>query len=277
MITEKRFEEIGCQVEDAFNQALDKVKNLSLGNYVLFLGDGEYMDDYKENPVLNPYFIGVPKSLYADTTRLIFLQQFLKIFYSFKDNTREVIDDSFRINLEFMIYSHIWESWDFLKKMYRLAHLSNGEEYAWKVRVPGWGKQKFIRMEIKECFIKSKLDFGKIIPKVFHSQLRNAFAHSQYSIDIKDKQIFLANYKGKNWQLYKISLNEWSERFAYSIWMSYSLLKIIVNRRLRLIEDFGTNTFDVKLPSKDGKSLLNVNVIYIKEKDTFCYKQPTSY
>lgn len=271
MIKLERFEVIKNEVECAFNQALDKVKELSLSNYILFIGNGEYMDSLEKDPKYNPHTIDDRTWFYKDETRLIFLSQFLNGFYSF-NGENEVKDDSFRINLEFMVYSHIWESFSFLDKMYRLAHLANGEDYVWKVQIPEMGKHDFIRNEIKEYFIKQDLNFGAIIPKAFHSQLRNAFAHSQYGIDVDNERINLANYKGESWTIKEISTNDWSERFAYSIWMSFLLLKIVADRRKSLIDDFGTDTFSVQIPSKDKKTTLNVDVVYTKERDYFHYK-----
>ncbi len=272
MIKLERFEAIKNEVECAFNQALDKVKELSLCNYILFIGNGEYMDSLENSPILNPNTIDDRTWFYKDETRLIFLSQFLKGFYSFGNGETEVKDDSFRINLEFMVYSHIWESFSFLNKMFRLAHLVNGEDYEWKVLIPEMGKHDFIRNKIKEYFIKQNMDFGTIIPKAFHTQLRNAFAHSQYSIDVDQGRINLANYKGQSWEFRDISTNDWSERFAYSIWMSFLLLKIVVDRRISLIDDFGTDTFTVQIPSKDKKTMRDVDVVYMKEKDSFHYK-----
>lgn len=273
MISLKRFEEIKIEVENALNKALDKVKEVSLGNYILFIGNGEYMDSIKDNPKLSPYTIDDRTWFYKDETRLIFLSQFMRAFYSFPEGVTEVTDDSFRINLEFMVYSHIWESTSFLDKMSRLAHLANGEDYNWNVKIPEMGKHDFIRNDIKALLNKQTLDLETIIIKSFHSQLRNAFAHSQYGIDIDKKCIYLANYKGASWELKEISTDDWSERFAYGIWLSFLLLKVVVERRKSLIEDCGTNTFTIKHPSRDGKKVSDVKVVYEKERDYFSFER----
>lgn len=268
MINLGKFCKIKEEVENALNQALDNIKNRSLSDYILFIGNGEYIKSLEKSPILNPYTIDDKTWFYKDKTRLMFLTQFMNTFYSFPKGETEVVDDSFRINLEFMVYSHIWESTSFLSKMYRLAHLVNGEEYVWNVQVPETTKRNFINEEIKAFFQKQNMDFEKIIHKVYHSQLRNAFAHSVYNIDMDNKRIDLANYKGEDWQLEDISTDDWSERFVYSIWMSYSLFQVIIDRRKSLIPDFGTDTFTIKIPSKDDK----VNVLYRPENDSFYNK-----
>ena len=80
-----------------------------------------------------PYTIDYRIDDYNDTNRLTFLCDFLNKYYSF--NMNENIEfDFYRINIETMIYTHIWESKPFLKNLYRLTSLLKGEEYKWKVK-----------------------------------------------------------------------------------------------------------------------------------------------
>lgn len=81
---------------------------------------------------------------YKDETRLKFLSNFLSNFHSFPTSQQATDDNEQRIHMELMGYSHIWESKPFLKKLHRLAHINNGEEYNWKVAVPEMGKILYV-------------------------------------------------------------------------------------------------------------------------------------
>lgn len=274
MISIEAFKKIETEVKEALDEALDNLKSSSLENYILFIANGEYMNCLEKDLKLNPNIIDDRTWFFDDETRLVFLNTFLNAFYSFSYGKDSVDDDIFRINLELMVYSHIWESIPFLKRFFRLASLVNGDRYPWKVTVPKRYKHDFIRNKIKDIFLKNKLNLGNIIAKGFHSSLRNAFAHSQYNIDLVSKKIILRNYEGKySWELPDIFLDEWSKRFVYSIWMSYLLIKVTIERRKNLISEFETNRFVVSIPSKDGKSILSINILYDPDKDSFYYDQ----
>ena len=55
--------------------------------------------------------------------------------------------------------------------------------------------------------------------------------------------------------------------------MSYLLIKVTIERRKNLISEFETNRFVVSIPSKDGKSILSINILYDPDKDSFYYDQ----
>lgn len=74
-----------------------------------------------------------------------------------------------------------------LKKLYRFAHLANSESYHWKVVVPDMSKHDFIRNEIRQVFDDKGNPIAATIRNGFHTSLRNAFAHSEYSFDTKQQ------------------------------------------------------------------------------------------
>lgn len=275
MITRQEFTDIDKEIQDSFQMTFDNLKANNLSNYVLFLADGEYVKKY-ENTVqnFNPFVIDNRMDRYKDETRLRFLTNFLSTFYSFPIIQPATDDNEQRIQMELMIYCHIWESKPFLKKLNRLAHISNGEEYNWDVSVPDMSKHDFIRNDIRAAFEKTKNNLGQIIKKGFHTSLRNAFAHSEFSIDTinGNKRIWLDTYTGKDWDIQEVSFDDWSKKFVYSALLSYHLLNLTHKNRTSLNTDTGTDTFLIKHPSKYVE-FRETNIIYRQEHDAFNFER----
>lgn len=274
MIKRQRFAEIDKEVKDCIQQTLNNLKAKSPENYVLFLADGEYKKEYDNlQTTFSPFVIDNRIDRYKDHTRLTFLFNFLTTFYKFPTSQNSTDDNEQRIHMELMSYSHIWESKPFLKKLHRLSHLDNNEDYNWSVIVPDMGKHDFIRKGIRETLEANNNPLAMVIKKGFHTSLRNAFAHSDYSFDTMNgnKRIYLDNYTGQAWELQEISFDDWSERFVYSSLLSFHLLDLTHKNRIALVTDFGTDTFTIKHPSKSD--ILNyINITYTQKHDSFtCY------
>ena len=150
-----------------------------------------------------------------------------------------------------MIYTHIWESKPNLKKLYRLSRLVNQEGYVWDSSniVPDYCKRDFIK-GIREKFDEKGNQIGEFIKKGYHSSLRNAFAHSEYSFFMTgDYDIKLLNYREKDssWALKGVAFDEWSERFVYSILLCYYLNHYHYSRK-EIIEAIRRDTFMIEYP-----------------------------
>lgn len=274
MITRQEFANIDKEVKDCIQRTLDNIRANSVDNYVLFLADGEYKKEYTDPRLkISPFVIDDRMDKYKDETRLTFLSNFLTTFYSFPASQNNTDDNEQRLHMELMIYSHIWESKPFLKKLHRLAHLDNNEEYNWNVIVPDMGKHDFIRNDIRKTFETNHNPLAELVKKGFHTSLRNAFAHSDYSFDSMDnvRRIWLENYSGEAWELREILFDNWSARFVYSALLSFYLLDLTHKNRINLIKDFGTDTFNIKHPSKSG-TLNNINIIYRLAHVTFNFQ-----
>jgi hypothetical protein len=275
MITKDEFATIDTEVRTQVNNALDKLGETDQGNYVLFLADGEYISDYENNiQNLSPYCIDYRVDGYKDETRLKFLSEFMTKYYSFPSTQDKTDDSHYRMNLELMVYTHIWESKPFLKKLYRIAHLIQGQEYDWKIQVPDMSKHDFIRCHIRQIFKDLNLDICKVIKQGFHTSLRNAFAHSEYSFDTMNNhnRINLYNYGGANWELQTITFDEWSKRFVYSALLSYHFLTLTHQRRVNLISELGTDTYQIKHPKSNGELKL-LEITYRENGDGFSFKR----
>lgn len=250
MITKVRFDEIKNEVKtvivNTFNTLIDK----NIDNFILFVADGEYLKDLEKDKTY-PYVIDYMPDSYNDQHRLKFLIKFLNDYYSFSEDQIMVADDHMRIITEMMIYTHIWESKPNLKKLYRLSGLVNQERYVWDSSniVPDYCKRDFIK-GIREKFDKKGNQIGEFIKKGYHSSLRNAFAHSEYSFFMTgDYDIKLLNYREKDssWALKGVAFDEWSERFVYSILLCYYLNHYHYSRK-EIIEAIRRDTFMIEYP-----------------------------
>lgn len=273
MITKARFGEINNEVKGAIESSFDALKRISQNNYITFLADGEFRKEHNtDTSTQNPYVIDYQIDHYKDETRLKFLTQFLSLFYSFPTEQLEVDDNEQRIHMELMIYSHMWEAKPLLKRLYRLAHLINGEDYNWDVAIPDMGKHTFIREDIRSLFLAKADHIGEVIKKGFHTSLRNAFAHSEYVIDTRNLRLILDNYNGASWELRNVPFNDWSERFVYSALLSFYLLDYTYKRRQSLVDEFSTDTFTIKHPSRN-RGINDTKIKYRREADSFSFVQ----
>jgi len=275
MITRTEFVAIDAEVKKSIQDTLDNLRKVNQNDYALFLADGEYRqkDDTGQSR-LNPNVIDYRMDRYKDSSRLTFLTEFLSLFYPFPESQLSTDDNPQRLHMELMIYSHIWEAKPFLKRLYRLAHRSYGEPYAWNVPIPNNSKHNFIRNDIRQAFEDKGNSLSEIIRKGFHTSLRNAFAHSEYSFDTMNgkNRILLDNFNGKPWELREISFDAWSKRFVYSALLSYHLLSLTHKHRVELIESTGTDSFQIKQPSKKN-GYKYVWIKYDKEYDRFNFEK----
>ncbi len=243
MITRAEYNKINSEVANAVKQVYDNIKRVNVDNYILLLSNIKYIDS-------EGYMIDDRDDEFKDVNRLRFLEDFLNTYYNFPSNQLEVEDDNYRLNLELMIYSHIWESKPFLKSLSQASHILSSQEYSWNLKVPDYKKHEYISQKIKQLFKNCNSKISEIIEKSYHSSLRNAFAHSDYSIStINEIDIInLHNYSGKQWELKSISLYDWSRRFLYSALLTYHFYKTYRNRRTNIINDLGEDTYVIPVP-----------------------------
>ena len=274
MITKKRFSEIDIEVKDSVLKTYEYIKNhCREDKYVLLLANGEFDDIfYPKGSGFNPYSMDHRLDGCNDESRFKFYIQFLKSFYSFPKGIKSIPDDEFRMTLELMVYSHIWESKNLLKQLYRLAELVLDKQYPWLVTVPEKSKHEFIRFKIRDQFKTKKLAISVIITKGFHTSLRNAFAHSEYSLNNDSKNIILHTYKGNDiWDIPSVSYDNWSERFVYSALLSYYMTKYKQDRRDNLFNDFRKLEFIIPYPINKYSTKYR-KIYYNPEQDIFRFR-----
>ncbi len=259
MITKEQYTELYIKVEKIIEDAFQKAKINNYSNYILFLANADYSEKIQK------YIIDNRIDGFKDANRLRFLNIFLNNYYNFSNGATKIEDDFYRMAIELMVYCHIWESKPFLQKLYRFSKIVKGENYPQKLKkdeiVPNMKKREYIANKIKPNFNKDIVD---LIEKGFHSSIRNAFAHSEYSFDIfnRNKRIILHNYKKeKEWALPYISFDEWTKRFCYSFLLTYHFLSKCYEKRKEL-------THNKPLIGND-----KMTIIYDSVKDSFYHKK----
>jgi len=275
MISKENFAKIDCEVKIAVGEIFSHIKKVcSSDKFLLFLANGEFDEGIANSETgYNPNIIDHFLDEYRDQTRINFLISFIKSHYSFPSGVLAVEDDEYRLNLELMIYSHIWESKSFLKQLYRLTQLAHDKTYPWKVIVPEMSKHKFIRNEIRNSLKKTSLDIPNIISKGFHTSLRNAFAHSDYSINNDSLNINLhSNGKLEDWELSQISFDDWTKRFVYSFLLFFYVLIEKQKHRELLISENSDKEFGIPLPTGKNSSRY-VKIFYNSDHDIFRFIQ----
>lgn len=263
MIRRLRFRQIKIEVETAVNELFQKAKeNQSNNDYYLFLCIAQYIKAYEEIDDVNPYTIDYRVDGYNDELRLNTLIDYINHQYSFQG--ANTVDTGFSITLELMMYSHMWESKPVLKQLKRLVDLVESESYNWDIEVPDMSKHTFIREEIRDKFQAKNLKIHEVITKGYHSQLRNAFAHSDYYLDFETPKIDLLNYKEPSWQIKNIKFDDWTERFCYTFILSYALHNKFQEERRSL----DSGDYSVMLKDKNGVNK-NGKITYDKERNGF--------
>lgn len=175
----------------------------------------------------------------------------------------------YTINLELMIYTHLWEAEQSLKCLKQLANLVARRPYQWEIEIPWMTKHDFIRNEIKQVFLDNNLEVGKIVQESYHSQLRNAFAHGNYTF-FESSHIKLNNYRGEPWELRALSFDEWEERFLKSALLHYE----IMNQRQACLKEFGKKnpTVTVWLPKDKEATFYRSELVWYEDTQDYAWK-----
>jgi hypothetical protein len=256
--------EVDSAIEEVFQYAKQHEKNEN--DFILFLSNAEFIERYVGTNI-NPHVVDYRINGYRDEERLKFLVEYLNNAYSFK--TENSTDTKTSITIELMIYTHLWESKPFLRQLKKLANICNAENYDWKVEVPDFTKHTFIREKIRDIFGDKELKIETIMSKGYHSSLRNAFAHSEYVFDMNRPELILTNFKGNNWEVEKISYDDWTVRFCYSFLLSYGFQERFEVERANLLN--GEPGYNVSLKRTDGTDG-NGLMVYDKERNAFTAK-----
>jgi hypothetical protein len=136
-------------------------------------------------------------------------------------------EESYSIQKEMLLYLKIWESDTFIKKLFQFAQLIQGKDYDWHFKIDDnektgdkivTGKREIIiRKKVRNKLEKGYPHLYAALKNAYISQLRNAIAHSQYSLF--GSHIQLNNYKqGSNGSPFPaFSFEEWTEKFHDSL------------------------------------------------------------
>jgi len=279
VITKARFDQIHDEVKEAIEELFDYVKNRNEGNYVLFLADAEYKPQYKGSG-LSPYVISSMEDYYAETARLEFSQYFLNTNYGMGACLQQTTDNPTKMNIELMVYCHIWESNKFLKQLSRLLDIANGKSYPWQVsEIPEFGKHTFIRTQIRDGFKKLGLKIATIMTNGFRTSLRNSFVHGEFEIDYNTLVMTLHTYKrprkiDPNKELDKISADQWTNFFIYSVLFNYLLMTEKDKRKRDIVAELGTDEPLVIHPINERR-FRALKIYYDNSRNSFSFIRST--
>lgn len=130
-------------------------------------------------------------------------------------------EEGISIQYEMLIYLKIWEADLFVKQLFQLTTLAQGEPYDWHFKIAASNRDKtatgsrqhIINKKIKELLDQNFPLISKCINNGFNTQVRNSIAHSKYSFI--GRHIHLNNKIESDpfSQLEVLSFNEWIDIF----------------------------------------------------------------
>lgn len=187
------------ELYDDTTQALDEAFRFMGAKFnkefILFIGRADIVPGLKQITGSDCVIDYQGDTIY-DETRTRFYLHYLNRNYKrdgFAYEGESGFDD---LNIELMIYCHIWDSSYFIKALYRLASIVSGKGYIWDAVIPWRKKEEFIIKKIIEPLKKAGLKIGSLLEECYDAGLRNAFAHSLYTIESEQRIIYIRPEKG---------------------------------------------------------------------------------
>lgn len=215
-------------------------------NFLLFLENAHYEESLLKFNV-DPYIIGDGNMGFKDNDRIAFLTAFTEIdfekFYDKAENSQEEFEIRQKSTaLSMMVYIQFWESKYFLRKLRLLALLASGNEYDWYLNVRPTNTFNFIKNDVRSVFQKEGLKIYGILKDAYKSQIRNAFAHSDFYIS--DKKIYLDNYDtNDNWSIEYLNFEDFDKIITITLLIHHALV-ILTDQ---YINKLGTENPDRKI------------------------------
>ena len=184
------------EVVDFVNNLLDKVKEKNFSEYVLLLSRASYQVE-NENTCLSPYVIQSNLEIMQDMSRQQFLHTYLNQYIALLSDNVFMSNEiqEFNINIQLMIYSHVWESHRFLMNLKRISSILSGKGYEWRISFERPQKKSSNKMipinkgKILELLYSFDEKIGTFISGLYDSTIRNGYAHSLYQINMDEGNI----------------------------------------------------------------------------------------
>jgi hypothetical protein len=131
------------------------------------------------------------------------------------------------IQLEMLIYLKIWESDAFIRRLYQVARLVHKENYDWHFVIKELknGQEKnltgtrdeIIRVKFRDRMQSDFPAIYQLTKRAFITQIRNAIAHSQYSMFGGHIQLNNYNRDDEYSKMKALSFKDWTEMFHDTI------------------------------------------------------------
>lgn len=201
-------EEIFEAIDEAFNEMAKK----DYTSYILFIGRADMIPGLKQH-VGSDCVIDYHGDTIYDQTRAQFYLRYLRRNYSkdgFAYKGDAGIDD---MHIELMIYSHLWDSSDFIKSLMRIASIVSGDGYIWQPQIDWQHKDIFMEKWIISPLKAAELKIGDLVEKYYDPSVRNAFAHSLYLIEEGQRRITVRPRKGMK----TLTFDEFQSLFLHSV------------------------------------------------------------
>lgn len=204
-------EDIQEEICLAIEQVYETISNVDYNAFILLIGRAEIQKGLKAI-VGTDCVMEYMMDIYFDETRSQYYLNYLNKNYSKEgyDYPKEyAVKD---ITTELTIYSHMWDSEYFMKSLFRIGAIIAGNGYLWEDVLPTHN----IHIAFKERVImplkNHDLRLGEILETAYHSNIRNAFAHSRYSIDSYARRIDIRPKSGNK----SFSFSDFQKIFLYS-------------------------------------------------------------
>jgi len=248
-MTIEKYAKIKEDIKGVIGDALCRAINVSSSDFVLLMARGGYHNHLDRPDIdVTPFVLEDRLDFLMDLTRKKFFVRYLNEYVDRLASGRLLNDDEheYELNVQMMIYAHIWESHLFLNQLARLAMIQQGKGYLWKTKLPQDGKKNFITRKIIDQFEKTDEGMANLIKQSYSDDFRNAFAHSTYFISENSIQANKeAIYAGPS-----VSIEGWNDMFVRSVLLSYHLNDMLLEIKNRYIEDAGDGPIVIEIPMK---------------------------
>ena len=243
-------------VESAIDALFDTAyANQSHSNDLLILIENGFHKELGsfEGVRMSPYTIGPGDEGWDEQTQFEFYDNYRQHnmadrVTTFKEVEKEKTEMIVRmsIHLELMIYLKFWESNRLVKILYILSRLSRGDAYDWMFRADKFkigkakkGRSYILEQEVRDGTAMSCLPFSMLMQDCYSDQIRNAVAHSQFSMS--QSHIGFSNYEpGQTFhQLKSIPIEKWEE-YACSVIIMYNTIIKNLNKYHKLYAELAT-------------------------------------
>lgn len=200
------------EVCEAIEEAFDAICKADYIAFILFIGRAEIQRGHKVHTGTD-CVLEYMLDIYYDETRADYYLDYLRRNYSRDGYNYEGPTGANDVTTELTIYSHLWESSYFMKALYRIAAIIQGKGYLWENVLPIHDVHKHFHDNVLVPLKDKGLKLGSIIEKGYKSSIRNAFAHSLYTVDSKSRELYIRPKSGYE----RFTFEDFQEKFLYSV------------------------------------------------------------
>jgi len=145
-------------------------------------------------------------------------EQFARYFSQIRaiplDSAETLEDKNFLLRLQMLAYSQFWECTAIKRLAYNLVRTAAGEEYDTSANSPNMQTGTFWKKFGVECH-GNNLALGAVVDCIFHHELRNAFAHSDFilPLSIEAQYVSFGHPERKRNSMRPLSIKTWDHLF----------------------------------------------------------------